>query len=172
MKILGLTLALFMTSVSAFPQVTSVYTSLATSKCRTLELNEEEGGLYRGLCPGVGGYKLELFEGDLRQTINVIDKARKTHELGFWNISFGFSYVGRRVEWRMKGKTPVALIARFNVNENPDDSSKSTSYLIVAKITRAQICVTDVIKPGPTQNVDARNAADSSASRQCRAKRE
>ena len=68
----------------------------------------------------------------------------------------------------MRGKTPIALIFRFNVNEDPENAEKHTSYLVVAKVTRNEICVTDVLKPGLNQNLDARKEADSSATRPCR----
>ncbi|MGD9588110.1 MAG: hypothetical protein AB7Q37_06525 [Pyrinomonadaceae bacterium] len=146
----------------------SIYTGLSEKDCRTLEATDEEGGSYRGVCPGVGGYKLELLEGDLRQSINVVDPKGTKHELKFWEMFGGFSSVGPRAEWRMKGKTPVALIVRFNVSENPEDSTKITSYLVVIKITPSDICVTDALKPTRSHNAEARGAADRSAKKRCR----
>jgi hypothetical protein len=74
-----------------------------------------------GECPGVGGYKLHLLEGDLRQSINVIDPDRRKTELTLSNVSGGFSSIGPTAEWRMNGKTPVALIISFSVSENPEE---------------------------------------------------
>lgn len=145
----------------------SVYTNTRTGACRTISSDTNDAGSYEGECRGVGGYKLHVIEGDLRQTINVIDRSSKKHELKLWNISGGFSSVGPKAEWRMKGKTPVALIVRFNVSENPEDSSKLTSYLIVAKITKDKICVTAALKPTRSHNFEARKAADKSANRPC-----
>ncbi|MEO7672533.1 MAG: hypothetical protein ABIU09_00470 [Pyrinomonadaceae bacterium] len=146
----------------------SKYTGLGEKACKTIEANPDEGGSYRGLCPGVGGYKLEAIEGDLRQSINVIDPRTKKHELNLWNVSGGFSSLGAEAEWRMNGKTPVALIVRFNVSENAEDSSKITSYLVVVKIKQDKICITDALKPTRSQNFEARKAADKSATRPCR----
>ena len=42
-----------------------------------------------------------------------------------------------------------------------------TSLLAVAKITPAKICVTDRIKPGAGQNLEARIAADDAGSKVC-----
>ncbi|HMS10026.1 MAG TPA: hypothetical protein PKE66_11115, partial [Pyrinomonadaceae bacterium] len=65
-------LAIFAASaISA--QVTSRYTDLDDQKCKTLELDEEGGGSYKGECAGVGGYKLHVLEGDLRQSVDIID---------------------------------------------------------------------------------------------------
>jgi hypothetical protein len=155
-------------SVNAAAQNTSVYTDLTGKKCKTLQSNPNEGGSFLGECPGVAGYKLQVLEGDLRQSINVIGPKRKKTELNLWNISGGFSSLGPTAEWRMNGKTPVALIVRFIVSENPEDSSKTTSYLVVVKITKAAICVTDALKPTRSHNFEARRAADKAATRSCR----
>jgi hypothetical protein len=153
---------------SAHAQNKSVYTSVSEKVCKALKASDDEGSSYEGECPGVAGYKLRLLEGDLRQSIDIVTPDKKTHQLAFWNISSAFSYIGDRVEWRMRGKTPIALIARFNAGEDPENAEKRTSYLIVSKITKDEVCVTDVIKPSPTQNTAARKAADLAESRRCR----
>lgn len=149
-------------------QVSSVYTDLDDQKCKTLELDEEGGGSYKGECTGVGGYKLHVLEGDLRQSINVIAPGGKEHQLRLWEHFGAFSAVGPKAEWRLKGKAPFALIFRFNVSENPEDASKTTSYLIVAKVSPSLACVTDIIKPSRNQNEEARRAADRSATVPCK----
>ena len=154
--------------VTSGAQIRSVYTSVGEKSCKTIRTEPEDGAEYEGECPGVGGYKLRLLEGDLRQSLDVVTPAKKNYQLAFWNISSAFSYIGSRIEWRIKGKSPIAVIARFNASEDPENPEKRTSYLVVAKISKDQICVTDLIKPSRTQNADARKAADSSASRPCR----
>ena len=52
-------------------RIDSMYTSLADTACKTLESSEEGGGSYKGRCPGVAGYQLNLLEGDLRQSLTV-----------------------------------------------------------------------------------------------------
>ena len=149
-------------------QITSKYTGLSNKVCKELKSTDEEGTSYEGDCPGLAGYKLHLLEGDLRQSVDVVTPARKTYQLAFWDISSAFSFVGDKAEWRMRGKTPVALIFRFNASEDPENPEKHTSYLLVAKVTKDIICVTDILKPGRNQNLDARKAADRSATRPCR----
>lgn len=168
MKLTLLAAILLLSASAIYSQNQSLYTGLGEKDCKTIEATDEGAGSYRGRCPGVGGYKLELLEGDLRQTVNVIDPKGTKHELRFWEIFGGFSSVGPRAEWRMKGKKPVALIVRFNVSEDPEDSSKITSYLIVAKITASAVCVTDALKPTRSHNAEARRAADRSDQRPCR----
>jgi hypothetical protein len=149
-------------------QVTSVYTDLDASKCKTLERDEEGTGLYRGECKGVGGYKLHVVEGDLRQSIDVISPGGGKRQLQFWDVSSAFSYVGSKAEWRVRKGVPQALIVRFNISENPEDASKVTSLLVVSKITRDGSCVTDVVRPQANQNAAARRLADASASKPCK----
>ena len=112
-------------------QIKSVYTSTKTSACRTISSNPNEAGSYEGECKGVGGYKIRLLEGDIRQTINIITPGKKKFELNFWGFYGGFSSVGEKIEWRTKGGVPIALIARFIVadfedsNKNPGEFGHS-----------------------------------------------
>ncbi len=152
---------------SAIAANSSQYTDL--DKCKLLEANEQQEWS-RELCTGLAGSSLERSEGDLRQSITVIAPNRQDFPLEFSNISGGFSTVGGKAEWRgaiLKGKfVPSALIVRFNVSENPEDSSKITSYLIVAKLG-LKPCITHKILPSKDQNVKARAAADTAAKTVC-----
>lgn len=169
MKILIVIAAFSFAAFNADAQNTSVYTDLSVDKCKTLESNPNEGGSYLGECKGVGGYKLHVIEGDLRQSVNVIDSRGKKTELNLWRIGGGgFSFLGEKAEWRMKGKTPVALIVRYNVSIDPEDATKTMSYLVVAKIAKNEVCVTDALKPTRSHNMEARRAADKAATRPCR----
>ncbi|HYJ45683.1 MAG TPA: hypothetical protein VEV81_03645 [Pyrinomonadaceae bacterium] len=147
--------------------VTSVYSSLSGCK---LVRQERDSSI--SACKGFGGYNLRLEYDDARESITVISPNGRKHPLELWNvISNGFSSVGKRAEWRVTRRNgrlvPVALIVRFDASTNPEDSTKVTSYLAVAKITPGQICVTDKIGPGPTANADARRAADTAADKPC-----
>src|SRR5262245_45172371 len=110
-KIQFLALILTIFSSVAFGQtkkIESIYTGLDDKSCKTIKQSDDEAESYRGLCPGVGGYKLELLEGDLRQSINVIAPNKKKYELNLWSVvSAGFSSMGEKAEWRVtkSGKT-------------------------------------------------------------------
>ena len=163
---------LLISAAGAFAQTKSVYTSLSDKNCKTIVSNPDEGGDYRGLCPGTNGYKLELLEGDLRQSINVIAPNKKKYELNLWSVvSAQFSAVGEKAEWRVSGAgknaKPAALIIRFNASENPENASITTSYLVVVKITKNSACVTNIVKPSANANVEARKSADSAADQPC-----
>jgi hypothetical protein len=162
-----ITLVTLLFSVASFGQVKSIYTKTSEKDCVASKVPVEDG--YIAICPGVGGYKLELLEGDLRQTINVIAPNKKKSELNLWsNVSGGFSSVGEKVEWRMKGKVPTSLIVRFNASENSEDPSKITSYLVVVKLAKTSSCIIDIIKPSKMQNAEAQVSADASAGRVCK----
>jgi hypothetical protein len=168
MKTIALAAACLLLTVSTFAQNKSVYTKMDSKSCRTISSNPNEAGSYEGECLGIGGYKLRLLEGDLRQSINVLTPAKKKFELNFWQYYSGFSAIGEKVEWRTKKGVPVALIARYNV-ANGDDSTKNTSYLLISKIGKKESCVTDVVLPSKTQNEEARKLADEASSKPCKA---
>lgn len=167
MKIAALLTLMFLSAMSLDAQMTSVYTKLSDKACKELERTDDEGGSYKGLCPGVAGYKLHLIEGDLRQTITIVDPKGKEHALEFWNLTGAFSAVGDTAEWRMRGKKPIALIVRLNVNQYGEDEQTTKSYLVVAKITPDATCVTHFLAPTRSHNYEARRAADKSATRPC-----
>lgn len=167
-RVLFSTLAILLLSSAAAAQNQSVYTSTKNNACRTIRSDSRFTGSYEGECPGVGGYKLRLLEGDIRQTLNVITPAKKKFELNFWRFYGGFSSIEEKVEWRTKKGVPVALIARFIVTD-AEDSSKNISYLMVSKIGKNESCVTDVVLPQARQNEIARELADAAAGKPCKA---
>ena len=166
-KLLIIAIFVFALTISGVAQVKSVYTSTSTKVCKQVKQGKDAGDSYLGRCPGTGGYTVQLLEGDLRQTINIITPAKKKFELNFWSFYSGFSSIGEKIEWRVKGKTPIALIARFVVAD-AEDSTKNISYLMVSKIGAKESCVIDVILPGAKQNEEARAAADSAAGKPCK----
>ncbi len=167
-KFILLAACVFALAVITTAQNRSVYTSTKTSACRTIESKPDEGGDYIGECAGVGGYKVQVLEGDLRQSINVITAARKKFELNFWNLYPSFSAVGEKIEWRVKGGIPHALIVRYYVAD-PEGGKKSKSYLIVVKVGRKESCVTEVVDPMAKQNEKARELADAASAKPCKA---
>lgn len=167
-RILLLLVSLVLASGVCLAQNKSVYTSTKSAACKTIRSSSEGTGSYVGECTGVGGYKIHLIEGDIRQTIDVITPAKKKFELNFWNYYSSFSSIGEKVEWRTKGGVPVALIARYNVAD-PEGIKPSTSYLMISKIGKTSSCVTDIVPPGAKQNEEARRLADAASEKPCKA---
>ena len=150
----------------------SVYTDLSASACKTIETNEESGSSVQS-CAGVGGYSLLVADDDARMSITVVAPGGKKRPLEFWSVvTSGFSTVGDKAEWRVtKGSdgsvTPVALIVRLVASEDPEDSSKTTSYLVVATVGADASCVVAKVPPGPNQNEQAREIADAAKTKPC-----
>ncbi|HJZ83157.1 MAG TPA: hypothetical protein VKD91_22505 [Pyrinomonadaceae bacterium] len=170
------TFLILLTAATAAAQSnTSIYTNLNGPQCKTLKQDSSGAGSYEGQCPGVAGYKLLVQEGDLRQNIVVVTPAGKKQSLELWTVvGSSFSSLGNKAEWRVKGTgkkaSPVGLIVRYHVAD-PEDSTKGTSWLAVVRITDepTQICVTESIPPGADQNRKARDAADNSFAKECKA---
>jgi hypothetical protein len=138
----------------------SVYTDLAVDKCKTVDVDNGMQGNYSGKCKGVGGYDLEVYLDDERNSIGVVLPSKQTIGLDFWNYFGNFSALGEKAEWRMKGK-------ELNVSDRGDEKPP-TSYLIVSKISETNACVTDIVKPSNNQNAEARRLADKAATKPCK----
>lgn len=118
----------------------------------------------------MGGYRLRVLDGDARMSVDVIAPDGARHPLDLWIIASGaFSSLGPRAEWRFaeSGRAPTALILRFEAYEFPEQPERTRSYLLVAKLSGSDACLTAKIAPGPGQNVQAREAADRAASAPC-----
>lgn len=159
-------------SISQAATLTSVYTDLTDKACKTLESDSSGSGWYKGQCQGINGYKLILTEADIRQSIDVITPKGKSFPLDLINnVSLHFSTVGKKAEWRIAAnKQPVALILRYNANEDAADPAKVTSYLVVSKVTDKLVCITDIVKPQPNANEIARQLADQAPAKACKLK--
>ena len=154
-------------SIAAFAQNKSVYTDLVADKCKTSSVDEGMAGNYVGKCEGVAGFDLEVYLDDERNSIGVVLPSKTTVGLDFWNYFHNFSELGEKAEWRMKNKKPVALIVRLKVSDQGDEKPP-TSYLVVSKISETNACVTDIVKPGKNQNLQAQNLADKAADKPCK----
>jgi hypothetical protein len=154
-------------SAIADAQNKSAYTTTNAKTCRTIKSTFEGTGSYEGECRGMGGYRIRLIEGDIRQTMDIITPRKKRFELRFWNLYSSFSSIGDKLEWRILNGRPVAMIARYNVAD-PENSEKNTSYLLVSRIGQTVSCVTDVVLPGPDQNAKARLLADQASNKPCK----
>jgi hypothetical protein len=164
-------IALLLLWQSAPAALQSVYTSLAAGDCTTVSANAERGYSTQR-CRGVGGYGLLAHDDDARVSLTVVAPGGKKYDLNYWQVvTPSFSTLGEKAEWRVRRQAgrdePVALIVRVNANEDAERPEKKTSYLVVAKITPGQVCVTDRVAPAANANEEARRAADTAASRPC-----
>ena len=157
----------FVVATAAFAQSKSVYTTLVPDKCKTTDVDKGMPGNYSGRCPGVAGYKLEVYLDDERNSVGVVLPSKEVVGLDLWNYFRNFSELGETAEWRLKGKKPVALIVRLKVSDQ-GDGKPGTSYLVVSKISNTSACVTDIVKPGKSQNAKAQSLADRASAKPCK----
>lgn len=155
----------------------SVYTNLGKSctgiRGRFAPGKKLEGHTYLK-CPGVGGYTVLL-----DRLANVKDDSLRLLSPSGIEIrlpaSSGdcFPYIaGKKLEWRVtkdpdKKIVPHALIVRLNADSCKSGMYETTSYLAVVKLTAQEVCFTDQILPGPRQNENARQSADTATHRLC-----
>lgn len=161
-------LTVFVFSTVGLAQNKSLYSDLNPENCRDAGTDRSVPGLFYGICKGVGGFDLEYYLDDERNSLGVVFPSKKVVPLDFWSYFRDFSELGTKAEWRMKGNEPIALIVRLNVSDQ-GDWNKKTSYLIVTKIADETACVTDVLKPEKNQNANARRLADKASIKQCMA---
>lgn len=149
-------------------RVTIVQTSIADRACtKTASSAPDEGDFASFRCPGTAGYRLNLEYGDARENLTLVTPSGAERDLELWSrVGSAFSSLGDVVEWRLVNGKPVALTVRYLLSDI-DDSQRTTSYLVVAKITATAACPTDKVPPGPNQNVKARALAATAASRPC-----
>ncbi|HEV2815615.1 MAG TPA: hypothetical protein VGW40_00115 [Allosphingosinicella sp.] len=108
------------------PATSSVYTELNLDRCRILEAIPE-GESVRWRCPGLGAIALFVNAGDGRYDVDAgLDN-------GEWESLGGFNEPGPRVEWRLAGRRPSAIIYRLRLT-SPEQPPGST--LIVETIGR------------------------------------
>lgn len=150
----------------AAEQETGSYTSVDPAVCRLIEQNVEDGGWSRHACRGVGGYKLEISESDLRQDVVVIAPGGARSELDLSSVvaKGAFNRLGKTAEWRGPAARPTALIVRLNVARGAEPTQPDISNLVVARLAPLA-CVVAVVPPGPDQNTAARRVADGASMR-------
>lgn len=145
----------------------SSYTSIAPKDCRTLE-SDNLGSIEE--CESFADIKVTVIEGDIKQGIT-LTRDNQRYELNFRNtISYAFISLGFELEWRYKRnefENPMALIVRLEVNEDPEDLDKVTSYLVVSKITEKEICIVGKVEAQKNQDKVARAMAEKSHEMSC-----
>ena len=148
----------------------SVVTSLAEGSCTTVEVDEEAGGSTQE-CPGVGGYRVLVLDGDARMSITLRAPDGAEHPLDLWTtVTNSFSSLGDSLEWRVRGAgeeaAPAALIVEVRAHESPDDPDRVTVYHAVAKVAPGGSCVTHRLDAAATRDQVLR-AADSATDTPC-----
>lgn len=167
--IAGLVMAALATPLAA-AEMTSEYTDLDLTKtCTFVSASSDGDDSGEAVCPGWRGYPVILSFGDARESVFY----------GFpptgdpvWESFSAFNASGPKIEWRIEKDgeraVPIAVIHRWSVNSDPEDSTKKTEVLVVEKV--GQVGVGDgcavglVVATGnPKANETARRIADEQA---------
>lgn len=146
-------ITILIAALAAQPADGSVYTPVDLDRCTIVEEIPEEEGFTRWRCPGHGAVPLFVSSGEGRFDI---DAGLDSGEFEF------FSAINRpapRLEWRMRGNVPVAIIYRLLIEQDaaPD------AVLIVKSIGQAGrpgCLIATVDATLPDANALARAAAD------------
>lgn len=152
-------------STFAEERVVSKYTSTAREKSISFkEDNEEPGGGFEGLFPGLGGYRLEHLSGDERSWVN-IRFGNKTADLYSATMEVGPGSFPRKandlVEWRGVERAgrfePFAIIYRLEANDEERGIIKTR--LIVIKLEKERSAVIGYAE-GANEDAEAKQIAD------------
>ena len=152
--------------MTAEPAGNSVYTEISEKVCKQKDPEADSGAIYMAECPGVAGYKLIFSSSDHSQVLSVVDPQGKETLFSYRHVldTVADFVLGDKVEWRMDGKgeasKPKAMIVRLTKFIDPEDQSKTESFLAVSSL-RGEPCVTDLVPPSADQNAKARQLADS-----------
>lgn len=141
--------------------LTSSYTSIDQRDCITLD-SDNMGSIQE--CESFNHIGVKVIEGDIRQSI-ILSRDREEYDLNFSEVvSPTFSSLGFKIEWRHELGNPenlLGMIVRFEVNNQYDDSEKASSYLVVSKIVKDEMCIIAKVLPQNNQNKRAREILDS-----------
>ena len=151
---------LLMTPSFALAANTSVYTTFDLDKCSRVDQgNADQGDSGSWVCKGYGNLKIYFAEGDLRSLV-AFGKSPKNHCATAQTFG-GFNSAGNTVEWRLNKGKPIATIQRWTVSVNPEDSSKTKSFLVITKLEPNDSCHMGVVEGAfPNANAKARELAD------------
>jgi hypothetical protein len=147
--------------------LTSSYTSIDQRDCVTLD-SDNMGSVQE--CESFGHIGVKVIEGDIRQSI-ILTRNKNQYNLDFTGVvSSAFSSLGLKIEWRHelgKPENVKGMIVRFEVSDNYEDLEKVSSYLIVSKIIKDEMCIIAKVLPQNHQNKRAREILDTQRTLPC-----
>ena len=172
-KIITFTILLFLlvSIVSAKDETdslnTSSYTSIEQKDCVTLD--SDNIGLVQE-CEAFEDIGVKVIVGDRRKSI-ILTRDEREYELAFLSMFKSlFSSFGTKLEWRhllANTKDIKGVIIPINMSDDVDNLEKTTSYLVVTKITDEKICMVAKIAPQKDQQEIAREILDTDEDLPC-----
>lgn len=142
---------------------TSTYTPFDLDRCKQTEKPDEYvfGGSWR--CKGIPGYDIFQSGMDARNGAGFGKSDEDNCALRKTFSPFNTSL--SPIEWRFKGKTPIAAIERWSVIKDPSSgTNESVTWLVVNKLHDGTSCHMHYVSGSfPEANAAARKAADEKA---------
>jgi uncharacterized low-complexity protein len=111
-------LAMALAAPASAQNAASAYTELDLGRCRQTSA-VEEGESATWTCPGLGGRAVYVSTGDGRFDVDV------GRDDGDFETAPPFNSIGPRIEWRLRGGRPVAIVYRLTLaaSEQPIPSA-------------------------------------------------
>ncbi|MGE0005197.1 MAG: hypothetical protein AB7S92_06360 [Parvibaculaceae bacterium] len=147
---------------AAAAEITSLYSDLDLKTCEKLALFEDEGEGAEWSCPGIAGYDVRVWEGDLRSYVGF---GREAPAQCASMQTFGaFNSLGPRVEWRLRNGKPFATILRWFTEAAGEGRPVKQNWLVVTKLDGRDAChIAYVDTRYADANAVARQRADETA---------
>lgn len=143
-------------SVATARPMASVYTDTVV-KCRDLRDKgaDSSGRVWR--CEGPAGYAA-VFSDEGNVVEVELGRSGEEKNLGGLQWAGGDGAIGPKVEWRMRGRAPIAAILRI---VDRDENGGRRPRLLVAKVGAEGGCLIGFVDVrSPSANVEARRLAD------------
>lgn len=161
--LIAITVSLCCSGLASAAEISSAYTDFDFSKgCKTIAKAEEgEGDWLDAVCEGYAGFPVHASEGDARQSIFYGFQPKEWP----WESFSGFNHAGPKIEWRLDGGKPFAVIHRWFVQNS---ETEQTQVLVVEKVGQKadrQGCAVGLVlaSGNAAANETARKIADESA---------
>ena len=136
---------------------TSAYIALDLKRCTVTRSMPDEGASTEWRCPGYRGTSLLVAEDDLRFDI---DAGVNTAD---FETASRFNSPGPRIEWRLRGGQPIAIIYRLVLSWNDLPKRTILGVETIGQRGRPGCLVAWVAASAPNANAVARQQADQRA---------
>ena len=152
-----------MSATTALAANTSVFTPFNLEKCKQIEKADEFvfEGSWR--CKGIKGY--DIFQAGMDARMAAGFGTSADNNCAMSKTFSPFNSALSPIEWRMKGKKPIAAIERWSMIKDPSSGTdESVTWLVVNKLEKGTSCQMHYVSGSfPNANEAARRAADDRA---------
>jgi hypothetical protein len=160
----------FTNGSSGQPVFGSSYSSIAAANCWSADGNKDTDDHSSRICRGKAARVVFVSIDDLRETVSVgTNRAEAAREPAAQAWFGPFSSAALRIEWRMAGSEPIAIIQRWQLADQADEDKngrpREKALLIVTRLSPGGVCHVAYVDVAANPDADelARKAADDSA---------